>query len=111
MLDNIDIDYLRHCRADHGPISLPLLFTEAPVHLLDGGSPPKKNNVKLEDDEEPKEWNTISGVSVEQEPQDETSPAKEEPQLVPGERTSLMKTITNLWTGNPANFLPLEYPT
>nr|KAJ3421474.1 1-phosphatidylinositol-3-phosphate 5-kinase [Polyrhizophydium stewartii] len=27
-----------------------------------------------------------------------------------GERGSIMKTITNLWNGNPANFLPIAYP-
>ncbi|KAI8907211.1 hypothetical protein EDD86DRAFT_192392 [Gorgonomyces haynaldii] len=48
--------------------------------------------------------NAITGVTAGQmQPQVETPSA--------GERTSLMQTISNLWTGNTANFQPLVYPT
>ncbi|KAJ3029837.1 1-phosphatidylinositol-3-phosphate 5-kinase [Rhizophlyctis rosea] len=65
---------------------------------------------EMGDDEDfPMEWNTISGVSVEALEGDKST-FPPELLLMGGERTSIMKTITNLWTGNAANFLPLEYP-
>ncbi|KAJ3046413.1 1-phosphatidylinositol-3-phosphate 5-kinase [Rhizophlyctis rosea] len=62
-----------------------------------------------DDEDFPMEWNTISGVSVEALEGDKSAfpPGL---LLMGGERTSIMKTITNLWTGNAANFLPLTYP-
>jgi 1-phosphatidylinositol-3-phosphate 5-kinase len=51
------------------------------------------------------DWNTITGVTAESERNKPNS-------VMPDQRpTSIMKTITNLWTGNPANFLPLKYPS
>ena len=69
----------------------------------------KKSAIEVDDDQ-PGEWNTITGVSVETDVVTEMDPEPDTAQLFGGERTSLMKTITNLWTGNPANFLSLEYP-
>ncbi|KAI9091886.1 hypothetical protein DFS34DRAFT_634485 [Phlyctochytrium arcticum] len=67
-------------------------------------------------------WNTISGVagqSLERELSDDDDDIvsalganrdlKDAPHLT-AERSSIMKTITSLWTGNAANFLPLETP-
>ena len=47
---------------------------------------------------------TITGVTAEL----PTYDPKYEVQARP---TSIMKTITNLWTGNAANFQPLTYPS
>jgi 1-phosphatidylinositol-3-phosphate 5-kinase len=58
-----------------------------------------------EEDEKTPQWNTITGVAGEVERE---QPANIAPEQRP---TSIMKTITNLWTGNPANFLPLQYPS
>jgi 1-phosphatidylinositol-3-phosphate 5-kinase len=73
--------------------------------------PPPKKSVISTEDEEPSDWNTITGVSVEAEEALEEEIENSDSALFAGERTSIMKTITNLWTGNPANFLPLEYPS
>ncbi|KAJ3300300.1 1-phosphatidylinositol-3-phosphate 5-kinase [Borealophlyctis nickersoniae] len=62
-----------------------------------------------DDEEAPMEWNTISGVATEA--SEGERPTVAGSVMIGGERTSIMKTITNLWTGNAANFLPLEYPT
>ncbi|KAI8925782.1 hypothetical protein BC831DRAFT_459437 [Entophlyctis helioformis] len=74
----------------------------------------KRQSIKagqmLADEDEPSgEWNTITGVAAEtvQPPPSQTSAAG--PAV--GERASIMKTITNLWNGNAANFLPLAYPS
>ena len=53
------------------------------------------------------EWNTITGVTGQNENEVDVqfeSSSEARP-------TSIMKTITNLWTGNPGNFLPLIYPS
>ncbi|KND01990.1 uncharacterized protein SPPG_02496 [Spizellomyces punctatus DAOM BR117] len=67
-----------------------------------------------DDDDMPVEWNIISGVAGEMLEREVPPPAVNrdirELQALVGERTSIMKTITSLWTGNAANFLPLECP-
>ncbi|KAI8896889.1 hypothetical protein BC833DRAFT_595714 [Globomyces pollinis-pini] len=72
------------------------------IHIgVSGRQPSAEDDLKSE-------WNTITGVAAEtrtEEPRFE-SPANSE-----SRPTSIMKTITNLWTGNPANFLPLVYPS
>lgn len=50
--------------------------------------------------------NTFTGVTGEAADGDPFGPAPQS-----GERTSLMQTISNLWTGNIANFAPLAYPS
>lgn len=75
------------------------------IQLPFSSSYPKKHLLGI-DDEWPSHFNVISGVAVEAIPETEVNLN----QFIAGERTSIMKTITNLWTGNPANFLPLEYP-
>lgn len=62
-------------------------------------------HVSLALEEDATDWNNFTGVTVENEP---ISYSAEN--LGPGERNSIMKTLTNLWTGNQANLLPLEYP-
>ena len=59
-------------------------------------------------EEEPIGWDNFTGVTVENDPIPDNS--AQSLSLLPGERTSIMKTITNFWTGNQANLLPLEYP-
>jgi hypothetical protein len=59
------------------------------------------------EEDEPSQWNNFTGVTVENEP---TSDVVYPENFLPGERTSIMKTLTNFWTGNQANLLPLEYP-
>jgi hypothetical protein len=56
-----------------------------------------------DEDEGIEEFNTITGVAAEP----ENNPRRETKEV---KSTSLMKTITNIWNGNPANFLPLVYP-
>ena len=58
-------------------------------------------------DEDLAEWNSITGVSGGAE-KELTQFDPSTPEIRP---TSLMKTITNLWNGNPGNFLPLDYPS
>ncbi|KAJ3161653.1 1-phosphatidylinositol-3-phosphate 5-kinase [Geranomyces michiganensis] len=69
--------------------------------------------LKDDEDDMPVEWNIISGVAGE-------TPERDYPQAfnrdlrdiqaMVGERTSIMKTLTSLWTGNAANFAPLQCP-
>jgi hypothetical protein len=54
------------------------------------------------------EWNTITGVAGENEKEESDLQFEASSETRP---TSIMKTITNLWTGNPGNFLPLVYPS
>ncbi|KAI8996739.1 hypothetical protein BC832DRAFT_297099 [Gaertneriomyces semiglobifer] len=71
------------------------------------------NALKDDEDDMPGEWNIISGVAGETlDPEDAPSDTREnrDIQSLAGERSSIMKTITSLWTGNAANLLPLEYP-
>ena len=75
------------------------------------GRNPSKHWLFSSDEEYISELNIITGVTAENEPYlDGTDSLNTASNLLGGERTSIMKTITNLWTGNPANFLPLEYP-
>jgi hypothetical protein len=53
------------------------------------------------------EWNTITGVTG----QNENEVDLQFESSSEARPTSIMKTITNLWTGNPGNFLPLIYPS
>ncbi|KAH6569672.1 hypothetical protein BASA60_008142 [Batrachochytrium salamandrivorans] len=65
-----------------------------------------KGQVLADEDEPLAGVNMITGVAA------EVEPAISIPQYGPaGERASIMKTITNLWNGNPANFLPIAYPS
>ncbi|KAJ3173677.1 1-phosphatidylinositol-3-phosphate 5-kinase [Geranomyces variabilis] len=69
----------------------------------------------VKDDEEdmPVEWNIISGVAGETPERDYPQAFNRdlrEIQAMVGERTSIMKTLTSLWTGNAANFAPLQCP-
>ena len=55
------------------------------------------------------EMNTITGVTAES----DTLPRRAQDTFNnngDNRPTSIMQTITNLWTGNPANFIPLVYP-
>ncbi|KAJ3024266.1 1-phosphatidylinositol-3-phosphate 5-kinase [Thoreauomyces humboldtii] len=69
--------------------------------------------VKDDEDDMPLEWNIISGVAGET-PERELPPAinrdLRDIQAMVGERSSIMKTLTSLWTGNAANFTPLQHP-
>ncbi|KAI8846669.1 hypothetical protein BC829DRAFT_397962 [Chytridium lagenaria] len=60
------------------------------------------------------EWNEVSGVSsseAERGMEDELFGDIENiAGLVPGERTSIMKTLSSLWNGTAVNLHPLEYP-
>ncbi|KAI8823387.1 uncharacterized protein EV422DRAFT_611449 [Fimicolochytrium jonesii] len=76
-------------------------------------------NQNIKDDEEdmPLEWNIISGVAGEtsEHLQSSTDQLDLNKELSPsaatsGERTSIMKTLTSLWTGNAANLAPLQCP-
>ena len=58
-------------------------------------------------EEESPELNIISGVAGEKENVHFDPGVGSEP----ARPTSLMKTITNIWNGNPGNFLPLKYPS
>ncbi|KAJ3257004.1 1-phosphatidylinositol-3-phosphate 5-kinase [Boothiomyces macroporosus] len=61
-----------------------------------------------EDEDATHEFNTITGVAQgESEKEDLRLDSTSATDIRP---TSIMKTITNLWNGNPANFLPLAYP-
>ncbi|KAJ3322288.1 1-phosphatidylinositol-3-phosphate 5-kinase [Boothiomyces sp. JEL0866] len=61
-----------------------------------------------EDEDAAHEFNTITGVAQgESEKEDLRIDSTSATDVRP---TSIMKTITNLWNGNPANFLPLVYP-
>ncbi|KAI8914807.1 hypothetical protein DFJ77DRAFT_35109 [Powellomyces hirtus] len=70
-------------------------------------------SVKDDEDDMPLEWNTISGVAGET-PERDFPPIinkdLREIQAMVGERSSIMKTLTSLWTGNAANFAPLQCP-
>lgn len=65
------------------------------------------NHASLALEDETSDWNNFTGVTVENEPISEVASAET---LLPGERNSIMKTLTNLWTGNQANLLQLDYP-
>lgn len=65
---------------------------------------PGRQQVSIEEDFPAAGINTFSGVAA-----NDDSPLSFSLKG-PGERTSLIQTITNLWTGNLANFAPLAYP-
>jgi hypothetical protein len=60
----------------------------------------------LSDNEDQEGLNRFTGVAAESSDGDRFGPSP-----LPGERASIMQTISNLWTGNVANFLPLIYPS
>lgn len=62
----------------------------------------------LSEEEISPEWNTITGVAGQNEKEESGMQFESSSEARP---TSIMKTITNLWTGNPGNFLPLAYPS
>jgi hypothetical protein len=66
---------------------------------------PRKN--LLDEEETTEGLNKFTGVAAM-----EAEPGEEDFDSTPQqERTSIMQTISNLWTGNFANFLPLVYPS
>ncbi|KAJ3273208.1 1-phosphatidylinositol-3-phosphate 5-kinase [Terramyces sp. JEL0728] len=67
------------------------------------------NERQLNEDEDAiHEFNTITGVAQGESEKDDLR--LDSSSATDARPTSIMKTITNLWNGNPANFLPLVYP-
>jgi hypothetical protein len=66
---------------------------------------PDHTNLASDEDETNIGTNIFTGVAAESENMHFES------LRTPGERTSIMQTISNLWNGNPANFLSLVYPS
>ncbi|OAJ42226.1 hypothetical protein BDEG_25711 [Batrachochytrium dendrobatidis JEL423] len=65
-----------------------------------------KGQVLADEDEPLAGVNMITGVAA------EVEPIISMPQFGPAnERASILKSITNIWNGNPANFLPIAYPS
>ena len=95
------------------PFNSSIGMTESPMadaKIIDTLPPKKRTSMGLilaQEEETPGNLNMISGVAAEVEQADGMMPIS---LTNPGERASIMKTISNLWTGNVANFLPLAYP-
>lgn len=75
------------------------------ANKIDSGATQK--NLSDEDDSH-EGLNPFTGVVPESHDHESSFPTT--PPLL-GERTSIMQTISNIWNGNPANFLPLIYPS
>lgn len=62
------------------------------------------------EDESCAEWNAITGVTCEQNSTLDHKPLSKDMNIMGTERSSIMKTITNLWSNPSAILQPLKYP-
>lgn len=109
-LRNVSIDVIGGRNTDNGTI----LSTDTDRGSIQSSSAyhtlPRREEFPdieiLDEDESGLSLNTFTGVAVENQ-----APLKFLDVQRPGERASILQTISALWNGNAANFLPLIYPS